>query len=72
MRIIFYYLLNEILTVLCTIVIPTSASEILGQAILAPYLGKISTESEIYGEMQQREDENQQVRIALSRFPTPL
>lgn len=54
-------LAEEEIQLLLTLFVVSSASEILGQSLLAPYLGKISTESEIYGEMQQREDENQQV-----------
>jgi hypothetical protein len=44
----------------------------LAHPLLAPFLGKISTESEIYGEMQQREDENQQLLLKLRLLEAKL
>jgi len=49
-----------------------SASEVLAHPLLAPFLGKISTESEIYGELQQREDEAQQLLLKLRMLESKL
>ncbi len=42
-----------------------SSSEILAHPIFASALAKISIESEMYGELMQREDENQQLQLKL-------
>eukprot|EP01088_Endostelium_zonatum_P015975 TRINITY_DN4123_c2_g1_i1.p1 TRINITY_DN4123_c2_g1~~TRINITY_DN4123_c2_g1_i1.p1 ORF type:complete len:971 (-),score=266.82 TRINITY_DN4123_c2_g1_i1:72-2984(-) len=49
-----------------------SASEILENPLLKNLIGKVSVESEIYSELQQREDENQQLVLKLKILQNSL